>query len=179
MPATLEQVLRAGQARRGVATGTPAEDDQIAFMAALRETNELLRSENAALKEENEELRRQNDAMRRVRIDTDDGTREARLEACREEFRRLWAHKLRAQREYNENYERWTEAERERARDRVIDIQRRTWVQKQICEQIKNEQRNENHELGLMRQLREEQILQEMSDRAYAVQLAEAEHHNF
>ena len=167
MAATLEQVLRAGQARRGVATGTPAEDDQIAFMAALRETNALLRSENAALKEENEELRHQNDAMRRV----DDGTREASLEACREEFRRLWMHQQHTQRDYNENYERWTEAERARAMDRVIDIQRRTWIQKSLCEQIKDAPRDENLELWLMRQLREQ------LSRAYADQLAAEERH--
>jgi len=163
MAATLEQVLRAGQARRGVAIGTPAEDDQIAFMAALRETNALLRRENAALKEENEELRRQNDAMRR-------GAREARLEECREEFRRLWAQKMSAQRDYNENYETWTEAERERARDRVIDIQRRTWIQKSLCEEIKNAPHNENLDQWLIRQLRDEINQHMMSDRAYAAQ---------
>ena len=163
MAATLEQVLRAGQARRNAATGTPAEDDQIAFMAALRETNALLRRENAALKEENEELRRQNDAMRR-------GAREARLEECREEFRRLWAQKMSAQRDYNENYETWTEAERERARDRVIDIQRRTWIQKSLCEEIKNAPHNENLDQWLIRQLRDEINQHMMSDRAYAAQ---------
>ena len=163
MAATLEQVLRAGQARRGVATGTPAEDDQIAFMAALRETNALLRSENAALKEENEELRRQNDAMRR-------GAREVRLEECREEFRRLWAQQMWAQRDYNENYETWTEAERERARDRVTDIQRRTWIQKSLCEEIKNAHGDENLDQWLMRQLRDEINQHMMSDRAYAAQ---------
>ena len=163
MAATLEQVLRAGQARRSVATGTPAEDDQIAFMAALRETNALLRSENTALKEENEELRRQNDAMRR-------DAREARLEECREEFRRLWGHQQWAQRDYNENYETWTEAERERAMDRVIDIQRRTRIQKHLCDQIKDAPRDENIDMWLIRHLRDEINQQMMSDRAYAAQ---------
>jgi len=169
MAATLEQVLRAGQARHGAATGTPAEDDQIAFMAALRETNALLRRENAGLKEENEQLRRQNDALLRV-TEIDDSTREARLEACREEFRRLHAQQLWAQRDYNENYETWTEAERERAMDRVTDIQRRAWIQKNLCEQIKHEQGDPDHQLWLMRQLREEINQHMISDRAYAAQ---------
>ena len=166
MAATLDQVLRAGEARRDAATGgTLAEcAGQIAFMTALRDTNTKLREQNEALQRENEQLR--------GAVVVKDKIQE-RLNKETAKYERMLKNQHNQEADYNKNYEQWTEFQREHAAARVIKIQRKVKLQKALVDHLAEASRWDERERDLMRQLEQERLRQQAEDRVYAQELAE------